>query len=362
LQKTFNCFQQDKCVKNQTCLIESPISQMDWFGDLDFNVDWNPQLSSENSTSGAATATTTASSNTGDQADIVHKRGLTLNLTNFVDTILTVMKGSQEQKKIVDYVQFIVLYCYGQRNIRKDAVNECKLTPEQREVYRRIRSELENPLKKQRILDFIGKKEITRRLINYFVVHYSVIKKEISYYLDRRTYPYKVMGELNNPNQPEIIALIEKKENIVWINFHQEYKNSKSKKGRRNRHAPYRRSTSVNGEDGIISLCEMNFYLWLDEVGGFELFYMFESDIREKKAEYDREKRLEDERKSHKLAGETSKKKKIILRNTDGRNYKTYAIQIRTQLCHTVLTANASVNDWLNEQQQQQHKRKKPDN
>jgi hypothetical protein len=235
---------------------------------------------------------------------------------------------------------------YGQRNLRKDAISESKLTKEQQVVYKCIRTEIDKPERRQRILDFINRKEITRRLINYFVVHYALVKKELSYYLDKRSYPYKIIGKLNEPNQPDIIALIEQGHNIVWINFHQEYKNSKNKNGRRNRHAPYRRSTSVKGLDGLdYSLCELNFYIWLDDVGGFELFYMFENDVRYQKAEDARLKRQRvDERTGSGSSGKR-KKEKIVLRKTDGRNYKTYAIQCNQSAPFSLGTAV-----WTNEE------------
>ena len=135
---------------------------------------------------------------------------------------------------------------------------------------------LSNPERKRRVFKFIHQKEVTKRAITYFVVHYTLHNK-IAYWLDRRTYPYKIVGEYNRRNQPDILKLKEKGANIVWVNLHRDYRVSKNKDGRRNRHAPYRRSNSVKNEGGdeAYSLCELNFFTWLEDVGGFEAFYAF---------------------------------------------------------------------------------------
>ena len=279
------------------------------------------------------------------KGDRTYKRGLTLDVTPLVGIVQSCIDASQVPKAQI-FLQYLIMFTYGQRNLRKDPVDESKLTKEQLEVYRRIRAEMGRPERRQRILEFINKKDITRRLINYFVVHYALVKQELSYYLDRRTYPYKIIGQLNEPNQPEIIKLIDQGANIVWLNFHQEYKNSKNRNGRRNRHAPYRRSTSVKGADGQdYSLCELNFYIWLDDVGGFELFYMFESDIRDQKAEDARVKRQREE--DHQPDVGKRRKEKVVLRKTDGRNYKTYAVECNRPAAFSVATPTCTFAEYM---------------
>ncbi len=280
------------------------------------------------------------------KGDRIYKRGLPLDVTPVVGIVYSCLDPAQHAKARM-FLQYFIMCTYGQRNLRKDAVDESKLTKEQWEVYRRIRSEMDKPERRQRILDFINKKEITRRLINYFVVHYALIKQEMSYYLDRRTYPYKILGQMNEPHQPDIIRLIDQGANIVWLNFHQEYKNSKNKNGRRNRHAPYRRSTSVKGSDGHdYSLCELNFYIWLDDVGGFDLFYMFENDIRDQKAEDARVKRQRDEEHQPAVLGKR-RKEKVVLRKTDGRNYKTFAVECNRPAAFSVTTPTCTFEEYM---------------
>jgi len=310
----------------------------DWFDDLTFgstadNVWVEPEVETEQN----------HFLDSAQGKDVVHKRGMNLHLTKFI-SVLFEASDTAQYSIINNFIQYFILFAYGKRNIRKDAVDESKLNMSQKEVYNRIREEMKNPIRRQRILNFINQKDITKRLINYFVVHYSLMEREMSYYLDKTSYPFKVIGELNNPQQLEILKRKENGENIVWINFHQEYKNSKNKKGRRNRHAPYRRSISVQGADGNeYSLCELNFYLWLDEIGGFELFYMFESDIRDKKAKYDEDKRIQE----NQIVVGKKKKRKIVLRNTDGRNYKTHLVQCKTAAPFSIIPATCTFSDYV---------------
>jgi hypothetical protein len=303
----------------------------DWFGDFVLDDTW---LSNEPTTLLVEPIQSSHDSRKG--RELIHKRGLPLDLTLIATSLQQACKAGK-QEFIQTFMCYFILHTYGRRNIRKDAVTENNLTQSQREVYARIRSELQNPVRRDRILSFINEKVITKRLINYFVVHYSLIVREISYYLDRSQYPYRIVGDFNNPQQQEILERISQGENIVWINFHQEYKNSKNKKGRRNRHAPYRRSVSVHGADGNeYSICELNFYLWLDDVGGFDLFYLFEADIREKKAKYDEEKRSKEHKVTVIEGSSKRKKRKIVLKHTDGRNYKTHLISFPTKAPFTL--------------------------
>lgn len=276
---------------------------------------------------------------------IIHKRGLPLDLSLVFQTMNIILEDTCF-KKLEQFSKYMVMFTYGKRNIRKDAVDVEKLTPAQREVYLHIRRELDqNDVRKKRVYSFINQKDITKRLINYFAVHYSLVENAIWYYLDRRTYPYKILGKLGDPNQPEILRLIEQGANIKWLNFHQEYKNSKNRQGNRSRHAPYRRSETVYGEDGEeYSLTELNFYLWLDDVGGFELFYKLEKDIRKRKAKYDEEKRLQE---AKPVFGKRKKKQKIMLRDTDGQNYKAFMVQYKKKPPFSVMHSNCSFKSFV---------------
>jgi hypothetical protein len=258
-------------------------------------------------------------------SDLVHKSGLKHFTAKLVS--ITRMVGVANYNKIELLNEFLILLIYGKRNMKKEAVELEKLSSLEREVYYRISNELSNQSRRTRIYNFIRQRCITKRLINYFVVQYILTQREISYYLDKRTYPYKVIGEYNKPNQPDILRLISQGHNIVWINLHQEYKTSKNKKGRRNLHAPYARSVTVK-EIGSLSrsLGELNFYIWLDDVGAYDVFYAFESDIRDQKAKYDEEKRNQDAKSL--LGGKRTKqkKRKVVLKHTDGKNYRTFIV------------------------------------
>lgn len=324
----------------------------DWFGDFAPDLDWQSfaGLPSESGSEGDAIRAQTCGGSVQETQFldnvvgrcVVHKRGLNLDMAELF-AIMAQACPPERRSSMEIFMQYFILRSYGKRNIRKDAVEPEKLSAEQREVYERIRMELSNPVRRQRVFDFINQKDITKRLINYYVVHFS-IGRELSYYLDRTSYPYKIIGEMNKPQQPEILARKERGDNIVWINFHQAYRDSKHQKGRRNRHAPYRRSTSVKGEDGeAYSLCELNFYLWLDEIGGFELFYFYEEEIRAEKHKYDERKRLQEQD----IQVGKKKKRKIILRETDGRNYKSHVVKCATSAPYSLQTPNCSFMDFL---------------
>lgn len=249
--------------------------------------------------------------------EIVYKRGLPLNLQPMIKSFLSFpSRGPGVQQAALEYV---VLFVYGHRNVKKYPVDERTLTRAQKRMYQYIKQKLQNPVRRQRIFNFINQRNITKRLIGYFVVHYALLEQKLGYYLDMRTYPYKILGEYNKPHQPKILRLMEKHSNIVWINLYQEYKSSKNNTGGGNCHAPYRRKVTVRGKDNMnYSLCELSFYIWLDSIGGFEVFYDFEKDVRLKKAKYDQAKRALEIQ----PATNQPKKRKIMLRKTDGRNFK----------------------------------------
>lgn len=213
---------------------------------------------------------------------------------------------------------YLALLLTGKRNMKKQSVQENQLTTSELSDYKYIKEQLENKVRRKRVVDFINSRDITKRLINFFVVHYIRIHKEVAYFLDKTTYPYRIVGEFNQPFQSYILSLKQAGNDIRWINLHQQYKMSKTKNGKSNLISPYARSVSVKDESGFeYSLCEMGFYLWLDESGGFDVFAHFEQDVRAKKKIYDVQIR------EQKLSGSKIKKRKM-LNECDGRNYKTY--------------------------------------
>lgn len=290
----------------------------------EFTFDWlDKSPSSPNSLSTSASSNSTASTSSRHE----HRRGLEWHVGQFLNQLKGLVDIQAWNEEAGEWVaQSILLQVMGKRNVRKVPVEAQHLSYIEQAVYRSIEQQMSYLPRRQRILEFMQDKEITRRLVNYFVVHYAFYH-EMSYYLDRRTYPYRILGQLNEPNQPDILKLIESGANIVWINFHQAYKNSKNQQVYKNRQAPYQRSTSVLGEDGMeYSLCAFNFYLWLDSVGGFDLFRMMEADIRKKKIEYDKQHR-QDELLREK--GQQPKRKhKVGLKHITGENYRTLVVQV----------------------------------
>jgi hypothetical protein len=83
-------------------------------------------------------------------------------------------------------------------------------------------------------------------------------------------------------------------------------------------------------------------------VGGFEIFYLFEADIRAKKARYDEEKRIQENQPSY----GKKKKRKIVLRNTDGRNYKTHIVKYQKSASFSVMNGGSSFADYMQQMQQ----------
>jgi hypothetical protein len=235
--------------------------------------------------------------------------------------VLETMLGGQREHSWEQVLSFLTLQSFGKRMLHKDAVDVSKLSTLEQEIFFRIQQQLQDPCRRKRVLDFISNKHITKRLINYFVVHY-ILNHPVCYFLDQRQYPYSILRPFNEPHQPQTLELIGRGENIRWINLHQEYKRCKARNGYRNCHAAYGRSNAVRGDDDqIYSLCEMNFYLWLDEVGGFEAFYEYEESVRKEKHQYDEDSRSRD--RDDRAKGTKRKKKKVMLRSTPGDNYHT---------------------------------------
>jgi hypothetical protein len=225
--------------------------------------------------------------------------------------------------RMLSVCSYFVLLVFGKRNIPKEPVEHSRLTRLEKEVFFKIRGGLIDETRKQRVFDFMRARGVTKRLINYFVVHYILVEKDVSYYLDLRQPCGRIIGEIGNPFQPEIVELISKGANIVWINLHQEYKASKNRDGQRNLHTPYARSTSVYDQiSGGYSLCELNFYIWLERVGGFDAFARLEPLVRSEKVRYDLDKRNSD-----KIAKPDRKRRKVVLKETEGLNYRNFLLR-----------------------------------
>jgi hypothetical protein len=226
----------------------------------------------------------------------------------------------------VPYSFFLVQELYGNRNLPKEIKTPTNHNTQQTLILQHIQQYLKtHPEAKTRIQTFIQSKGVSARLVNYFVVTYILTENPLSYYLHKQTYPYRIVGVLNQRNQPDILADIERGQHIVWINLHQEYKISKQLYGRRNLHAPYRRGISVQlaDQEESLSLCEWNFYLWFDSVGGLDAFHLLLHDITQAKSMHNAKKRQRDATKPF----GTHRKKKLLLHETTGSNYSTCVVQ-----------------------------------
>jgi len=228
------------------------------------------------------------------------------------------------------FLQMFTLSIYGKRMIKKKCISEQHLNGIEREIYYRIDHELQNPLKKKRIFDFINQDIASKRLISYFVVSY-VIQYPVCYYLDKTSYPYTRIGVYNQRNQPDILQRIisdgqernSGQENIVWINVCQEYRNGLKRNGRRNKSAPYQRGSIVERNDELhYALYQLNFFIWFDEISGQDVFYDFLEDIKQKKELHEKKKR--EQNKEAKEKGFKLKKQKIKLQDTNGENYVSF--------------------------------------
>ncbi len=218
-------------------------------------------------------------------------------------------------------IWYLIFIGVGKRLLPKSVVDTSALSSREAIIYQSLVAQMANPMKRDRVVKFIQQRSVTKRLINYFVVHF-ILHQEIGFYLDRRKYPHKIIGRLNEPQQPEILSLIQREQaDIVWVNLHQEYKSAKNRDGRGNLHSPYGRSVAVPLGSESYSLCELNFYCWLDDVGGFEAFELFESEVRQAKARSDEIKR------SEKKTNETIVKRPLSLLDTDF--YKSYPFSKR---------------------------------
>lgn len=255
------------------------------------------------------------------QCSTVHKKSnIIIHHTPEFEVQLSLCNILRHQGIREEYVRnvcgFLILLIYGKRNLSKAPVTETKLSSHEKYIYQEIQTKLNDPIRKARIESLLHS-DITKREIHFFIVHYVLMHQEVAYWLDKRTYPYQIIGEFNEPNQQHILQWIENGAHIVWINLHHQYKVCKNK-NRKILHAPYARSVTVAANAlQSYSLSEWNFYLWLDDIGGFEAFRYFQDDIRFKKKIYDQTKRMEKHT--------TERKHLASIRNTVDTNYKAIA-------------------------------------
>lgn len=301
----------------------------DGFGDVDWEAEFGHALDLTSEAGTVSTDVTDASwpHSTGssiagiDYASerVIPIRPPALRLTSFLDLWFALLPP--ESLEVWRYwAEFLTWTLYGRRNLTRELKAEAELTPMEVRVYQYIRTELQRyPGRLARIRQFTSRPDVTARLVNYFVVTYLVTERPLSYYLDRSRLPYRQVGQWNVRDQPELMT----QPHVVWINLHQAYRNSKREFPFRNMHSPYKRGTVVRGPDGEeYALCEINFYLWMDDVGGFDAFDHCLPDIVAKKARYNEERRLADTHRANNTIIGRRRKPKMVLRRTNGDNYK----------------------------------------
>lgn len=231
-------------------------------------------------------------------------KSLDAHLSQFVRIVHTIYPKINTRALI----ERVLLTEIGRRNITKEVIPSTKASRADKIVARRLRSILMNSVRRTRILTFLSQKNVSKRMLNFFVVHYTLLYNDLTYFLDRSVYPYRIVAGDEDISR-----------DAVFINLHQEYKVMKTNRVMRNVHSPYARSVAIDDPlftmaEHTYSLSELSFAVWLDNVGGIDTFYRLEQDVRAKKRQFDNDKRH---------LRTTRKRKKIQIQHTNGKNYST---------------------------------------
>jgi hypothetical protein len=185
--------------------------------------------------------------------------------------------------------KWFIVFLYGKRRIPKTAIPTTQLTITERNIYNFIKQELQLQERKDRVEAFMKDKKISKRLISYFIVHYVAIHPTC-YYLDRSSYPYRIIGSIgpSMAHLPRPPPEYDQKP-VLFINLYVEYHKCLSYRVPQKCNAPYSRKNIVKDdttEEGI-SLSAIPYYLWLDNIGGMEAFLMLKDDVKKSKKEYE---------------------------------------------------------------------------
>lgn len=170
---------------------------------------------------------------------------------------------------------FFLVFRVGRRQLQKETVPPHRLGMKDAILFKQIEKQFANPVRLQRVMEFMRNSEITGRLLNYFVVVYSA-NYPVTYELDRSSYPYRISKWTRT-----------RRLGCELVDLHDEYQKAKMSGNRRNNFAPYARSVAVQSRFGPIVLCQCAFYLWLDSICGFEALIYRLSDVKAKKIEHD---------------------------------------------------------------------------
>jgi len=169
------------------------------------------------------------------------------------------------REKVVYALPHVYMYIFGKRNVQKTQVSLVQLSSYDTETYNKIKMVWSNPVAYAYVGACMEDQRFSRRLVNFFVVHYSLHVRRVRYKWLSREYPLRI--ELCDENGG------------YDVDLHDEYVNSKW-----NQKSPYRRSTIVHDEEfGDMELCESSFYTWFATCGGFEALVLLQDDVRAQK-------------------------------------------------------------------------------
>lgn len=186
-------------------------------------------------------------------------------------------------------LQWLVLQIYGKRWFSKNSLTQEQLNEQEVLCLKQIQQKLSYPPeRRERIYNLIHNKQISKRLIHYFIAHY-LLENNVRYWVDRTTYPPRIVGNINDSeSSPAVKQALAEGRQLEYIQLCYAYKNLKSPIRGMCMNAPYQRSKLVRDQSGkVFSLCQLYFFEWYDDIGASEAFKMLESDIRRQKEIHD---------------------------------------------------------------------------
>lgn len=187
------------------------------------------------------------------------------------------------EKDIVKHlIVHILVTAYGKTYLQKSPISQASMTRIERHVFQYITKYLSNAEAKERVLAMMSNIKISKRLINYFVVHYSA-HESVYYYINAQD--KSIVGEVNCTQTPKT------EHTLIHINLYAEYKLAKQNRGCNNLHSPYARSVTVHPLSDY-TLSEYNFWIWIDSVGAYHAFCQLEERVRAAKYKFDLNTRL----------------------------------------------------------------------
>lgn len=195
-----------------------------------------------------------------------------------------------------DLMIHILVRAYGKASLQKTPITLDALTATERMVYYYIKQYFNSPEAVTRVSKMMHDSQVSKRTINYFIVHYSA-DNHVHYYIDQKT--KAIVGDINCDTTPV------SSNPLVYINLHAEYKAAKKHRGSNNLHSPYARSVTVKPLTEY-SLCEYNFWIWVDSIGAYNAFKYVEPAVRKAKYIFDKHTR-----------NQTGKKRKKPIQNSN---------------------------------------------